>query len=161
MTNPISARRLLTDEERFFCQLYVGLGGADTHGAASKAYRRAFPHEDPKAATKASARLLQDDLIARYIEEIQQPATMAASERLYDQVRFAADDQQALKASEQVMRLEEKLNQQSAAERHAEILCEIGAEVVVPLPAKCSHCGEGLEVVVPVKEMFKGGSPQN
>jgi RNase P subunit RPR2 len=82
-----------------------------------------------------------------------------------DQVLFG-DDQASLRAAQYVLADEDKLGFRDAVERYAEIMTEIGAEVVVPLPSTiernvlCPHCFEthgvkfDLEVSVPFGEMF-------
>jgi hypothetical protein len=116
---------------------------------------------------KEASSLLKKDHIKRYIGELESPTSEAARDTLADHVRFG-EPQEALRAANRILDDEDKLGFRDAAEKWAEIMCEVGAEVVVPLPGKvrgsvyCPHCFAqhdvelAIEATVPMAKMFPG-----
>jgi hypothetical protein len=176
----VSTKHALNEPELRFCRAYLALGKKN----ASEAYRRSHllyyrgayydtddkgeRSGDPVKAKDVGRRaglLLRQDHIQRYLAELEAPTSDHARSAMADQVLFG-DEQSSLRAAQHVLADEDKLGFRDAVERYAEIMCEIGAEVVVPLPSKvsrvarCPHCFEehkvefDLEVTVPFKEMF-------
>jgi hypothetical protein len=168
----ISVRHALTEKEFDFCRIYAAFGEKN----ASEAYRRSHcvqvgemwyekdskgepigvwndegklgsGHLDAKAVSKQATLLLKRDHIASFMEEIRNPTGDHARGALSDQVLFAGDDGQRLKAAQRVLDDEDKLGFRDAADAWAERMCAIGAEIVVPVPG-------GGEVVFHGKEMF-------
>jgi hypothetical protein len=171
----ISYRHALTPQEFDFCKIYVAFGESNH----TEAYRRAFltrikggafvepehigmtseelnvlPPVSPKEATRRAKQLLKQDHIIQYIAEIGKPASDHARGVLSEQAMFG-DAQASRKAAEEILKQEDKMGFRDAVERWAEILCEIGAEIEVPLPTSCPNCGHGLSATAPLGEMFK------
>lgn len=146
----INPKHALTLEELQFCKVYLAFGEKN----AAEAYRRAFhaneerdgPPPPPKECSKRAARLLAQDYITAYIEEIQKTVSDHARQALADQVMFG-DDTVARRAAERIFEMEDKLGFRDAAEKWAEVMCAIGAEVVYPLDG-------GHEIAFPLKAMF-------
>lgn len=155
----ISARHAMTQQEFVFCKIHVAMRQKNK----SAAYRRAFwPQvkdkdtgqwiDDPrmpsdKAIEAASAALLRKEYIQTYIEELGADPADRARQIIYEQAQLAPDDKDAQKAAERILEMEDKLGFKDDAERWAEIMCAIGAEVVVPLP-------NGGETIFPLGSMF-------
>jgi len=146
----ISPKHALTTQEREFCKKYVAFGKRN----APEAYRRSFLTDEegnvtrvaPKEVSRRVKVLLKHDYITAYIDEIDRPPSDHAREVLAEQVLFG-EDATARRAAEQILQQEDKLGFRDATEKWAEILCAIGAEVVVPLE-------DGSEVTAPLKAMF-------
>lgn len=176
----VSARHALLDDEIKFVRMWLALGEKN----ATEAYRRAFLVQDgnqwfkrgakgersgapvtSRWITKEASVLLKKDHIQRYVAELKAPASDTARSTLVEQVRFG-DSQEALRAANRILDDEDKLGFRDAAEMWADIMCEVGAEVVVPLPGKveddviCPNCFEThhvelpIEVSVPMGDMF-------
>lgn len=158
----VSVRYALTDREFTFCRVYAAFGEKN----AAEAYRRSHcvqqgedyfekddsgkpcgPKLNPKAVSKQASLLLGRDHIVAFIEELRNPTGDHARDALSDQVLFADDDGQRLKAAQRVLDDEDKLGFRDAADAWAERMCAIGAEVVVPIPG-------GGEVAFHAREMF-------
>jgi hypothetical protein len=158
----ISVRHALTEREFDFCRIYAAFGEKN----AAEAYRRShcvqqgedyFEKDadgkpagkalDAKAVSKQASLLLGRDHIKLFMEELRNPTGDHAREALSDQVLFAGDENQRLKAAQRVLDDEDKLGFRDAADAWAERMCAIGAEVVVPVPG-------GGETVFHAKEMF-------
>jgi hypothetical protein len=181
-TSAVSARHAVNEDEKRFVRMYLALGGKNQ----AEAYRRSFlvledgkafrrdsrgnrtgPPLDNRNIAKFASALLKKDHIKAYVAELRAPASEAARETLTDQVRFG-DSQEALRAANRILDDEDKLGFRDAAEKWADIMCEVGAEVVVPLPGTvegdvyCPHCYEQhhvelpIEVTVPMSKMFTG-----
>ena len=171
----ISAKHALTPKEIEFCKVYVAFGNTNH----TEAYRRAFciarldgtfaeppvPHMDdeaikglpaltPKEISRRAGQLLKQAHIQMYVEEISRPAGDHARGVLADTARFGKAGE-SLRAADQILSQEDKHGFREAVERWAEILCEIGSEIEVPLPHECPHCGKALYASVPFAEMFK------
>lgn len=171
----ISAKYALSHNEIEFCKIFVAFG-LTNH---TEAYRRSFLtfradstyceapvpglSDDelkklesllPKEINRRAKQLLKQDYIQAYLTEIARPAGEHARSVLADQARFAANPGDARRAAEQILASEDKLGFRDAVEHWAEIMCEIGAEIEVPLPAECPHCGKGLYAAAPMSEMF-------
>lgn len=144
----INPKHALTIEELNFCKVYLAFGEKN----AAEAYRRSFfagrvkEAPPPKECSKQATRLLSQDYIAAYIAEIQKTVSDHARQTLSDQVMFG-DDGVARRAAEMILADEDKLGFRDAAEKWAQIMCAIGAEVVYPLDA-------GHEIAFPLKAMF-------
>lgn len=124
-----------------------------------------FPALDPKQISKRATALLGQAHIIQLIDELENSTSDHARQVLRDQVLFG-DDKQKLTAAQRIMAEEDRLGFRDAVEMWADILCEIGAEVVIPLgkttrTAHCSHCGEenefkiDLAVELPFEELMK------
>ena len=171
----ISAKHALTPEEIEFCKVFIGFGSKNH----TEAYRRAFlkrrpdstyaerweagtdpdlilalPEVSPKDVTRRAKAVLKQDHIERYLEEILRPPGDEARSVLADQARFGSEGA-SRKAAEEILKQEDKLGFREAVDRWAEIMVEIGAEVEVPLPHDCPHCGKGLYASVLFADMFK------
>lgn len=147
----ISPRHALTDDEIDFCRRYkAGL-------SAAEAFRRAFYTDDspppPKTIAKQAAALLKREHIQSYLEEIEGSTSDHARGVLAEQVLFG-DPNAARRAAEEVLKQEDKVGFRDAVERWADIMREVGAEIEVPLPADCPHCGEPLYATAQFAEMF-------
>ncbi len=174
----ISAKHALTSKEKDFCKIYVAFGLKNGPEAYRRSYcieRRdgiyvapigdhhdlaydedllaALPGLDPKEVSKKVQGLLKQSYIQAYIEEIGRAPGDHARDVLADQARFGSPGE-ARRASEVILKEEDKLGFREAVDRWAEILMEIGAEIEVPLPHNCPHCGKGLYASVLVSEMF-------
>ncbi|MHC4371178.1 MAG: hypothetical protein ACYSW8_26500 [Planctomycetota bacterium] len=177
----ISAKHALNGDEVRFCQMYLAIGENGT-----EAYRRTFliyesdvkqwfdldakgqrtggPIKAREIGKRASA-LLRKDYIQRYLDELRQSTGDAARSALAEHVRFG-EPTEALRAASRILDDEDKLGFRDAVEEWAEIMCDVGAEVVVPLPGRvesdvlCPHCFEEhhvslpIEVSVPMANMF-------
>jgi len=133
----------------------------------TEAYRRAFAgdlqREAEKLAEKAERQLedwrdflptnkalsarartvLESEWVVMFMDEQEKEPGEVAREVLVEKAQFEGDR----RAAEIIIDQEDKLGFRDAQEKWAEIMCAIGAEVVVPLPG-------GEEVVVPLKSMF-------
>ena len=155
----ISARHALTEQELDFCKRYEAMGRKNH----TEAYRRAFwprykdsdgrwvlpEHQDlppPKEVSRRATRLLDQDYILAYLEELRQTAGDRARDVLSEQVQFEVG-RPAAQAAAQILQQEDKLGFRDAVEKYAEIMSAIGAEVVVPAPG-------GGEVSFPLREMY-------
>lgn len=157
---PISTRWALTQQELDFCRIYAGFGYTN----ATEAYRRAFfpdirdPdtqqwREDPakkgitaKAMQGRAAQLVGQTYVKKFLEELQVSGSDRAREILLEQAQFG-DPATQNRAARDILAQEDKLGFRDAVEQYANIMCAIGAEVVVPVPG-------GGEIVIPFKEMF-------
>lgn len=175
----ISAKHALTAKEKDFCKIYVAFGLKNGPEAYRRSYcieradgtyaapigdyinihsisdddLKALPGLDPKEISKKVQGLLKQSYIAAYIEEIGRAPGDHARDVLGDQARFGSPGE-ARRAAEVILKEEDKLGFREAVDRWAEILMEIGAEIEVPLPHNCPHCGKGLYASVLVSEMF-------
>lgn len=180
----ISARHALNDEEMRFCRIFAAMGGKNQ----AEAYRRAFfrpqdgwtddadaAERDPalkeipaaKTVSKRAETLLKQEYIVAYLEELKMDPGATARAVLFDQAA-TGDDTSARRAAEQLIAQEDKIGIVDAAVRWAEIMCQIGVPVKVPLPTRfqkvlaCQHCGqpnkidEPLEARFQLSEMFPG-----
>jgi hypothetical protein len=160
--------------------MYLALGGKN----AAEAYRRSYLLQEEagyfrrgpkgervgaplttKQVSKEANALLKRDHIQDYIKELSVSTSDAARETLADQVRFG-DSQESLRAANRILDDEDKLGFRDAAEMWADIMCEVGTEVVVPIPGHveadvyCPHCFEQhhvklpIEATVPMESMF-------
>lgn len=181
----IPAKNACTPQEIAFCRIYLAFGEKN----AAEAYRRAFLVQDsdrwylpradgtpdadkeltPRQVSKLVKTLLGQDWIQEYIKEIARPASTHARDVLAEQAMFG-DPAEARRAAEKIIDQEDKLGFRDAAERWAEVMCEAGAEIVVPLPVECNNeiivicsncgekevrrCGKQLETSAPLSRMF-------
>lgn len=186
----ISVRDALTPDEEKFCRVYLGFKGKNK----GEAYRRAFyvlhrgeyyepaqctsadePREgetpaDARLATKRAETLLKQAHIQSYITELSASTSEHARQTLAREV-ISGDSSTELKAAQEVLKQEDKLGFRDAALLWAQIMCEVGAEVVVELPERfqrvvvCKCCGEEtyvdepIEVSIPMAEMFPNLTP--
>lgn len=163
----IAVRNVIEPEELRFCQIYLAFGERD----ASEAYRRAFCRRnkqghwvevgrnieltkeeindlepmDVGTAAKRSSYLLKQRHIQEALAEIKKSPSEHARQTLANQILFGTEREKA-KALELVLKEEDKLGLRDAAELWAEVMCEIGAEVIFPLgkttrTAHCTECG--------------------
>lgn len=165
----VSARYALTTDEREFCRRHLAFGEAQRQ----ESYRRTFliqhegkwydrdshggPNLDKRRMgdeiTKLVDSLLGREHIQAYIEELKKPASEHARDALADDVRFGKG-REKLSAATKILEQEDKLGQRDAVELWGQIMSEIGAEIVVPLPTTCHACGARQEVAVEMAEMF-------
>lgn len=136
----------LSQEELIFCKYWLG------HGNGAEAYRQAFADSiggwDSKKIGTAASKLLETERIKNFINWSKRPATELAQDTLRSSLVFGQGSKDAQAAAKAVLDREEKENLRSATERWAQVLCEIGAEVVYPLPG-------GKDAVIPFAEMVK------
>lgn len=158
----ISVRHALTDEEIRFVRVYT----AFNYTNVSEAYRRSHLVSNPdgdwfmrdakgeprldkpmdaRACHKCGTALLRLEHIQSYLAELRGSPGEQARTTLTDAALFG-DDSLALKAAEKVLQEEDKLGFRDSVEWWAEVMCSIGAEVVLKV-------GDA-EVVVPMKAMF-------
>ena len=160
-TGKISTEHALTSKEVEFCKVYVAFG----YKNHTDAYRRAFcivrqdstfveppaPHMSdqeirslptmlPKEMNRKASTLLKQDHILAYIDEIAKSAGDHARRVIADTARFGKPSER-MRAADAILAAEDKLGQRDAVERWVEILCEVGADIEVPLPHECPHCG--------------------
>lgn len=118
----------------------------------------------PKDCSKRASALLRQQHIQDTLAELERSPSELARKTLADQLLFGTEREKT-KAVERVMAEEDKLGFRDAAEKWAEIMCDIGAEVVVPLGVitrqfACQHCREinevdiDLSTEVPLSEFF-------
>ena len=117
----LSPAKGVTDEEKAFVHHYLSFGNA------SEAFREAFP-DKADDATKKSYVLLKDKRIIAYMEYCELPTAELASSVIRDGLLTSG----SLPLAKAALDREEKENVRTATERWAQIMCEIGAEVVVP-----------------------------
>jgi hypothetical protein len=171
MPQVVSARHAVNADEKRFVRMFLALGEKNQ----AEAYRRSFlvcennqyfqrdskglrtgAPLPPRNVGKLASMLLKKDHIKAYIAELKTPASDAARDTLTDQVRFG-DSQEALRAANRILDDEDKLGFRDACEKWAEIMCEVGAEVVVPIPGNveadvhCPHCFETHHVSLPIE----------
>jgi hypothetical protein len=164
----VDVRHALTEREFDFCRIYAAFGEKN----AAEAYRRSYcvqvgedwvekdsagkavvdaqgNHKalDSKEVSKRASAILKLDHIAKFMEKLRDGTGEHARAALADQVLFASDENQRLKAAQRVLDDEDKLGFRDAADAWAERMCAIGAEVVVPVPG-------GGEVAFHAREMF-------
>lgn len=170
----ISPRHALTEQEASFCRIYVAFGEENQ----AEAYRRSHMVQrkdgewvlpprpgstadvveslDPLSTKEVSRRagiMLKQSHIKAYIKEIGSPPGDTARGVIGEQALFGDDGAQR-KAAEMILSQEDKLGFKNAVDRWVEILTEIGAEIEVPLPAKCPHCKGPLSAKTLFKRMF-------
>jgi hypothetical protein len=169
----ISNRHALIGNELMFVRIYVAFGEDN----APEAYRRAYlsyndddelwyPRKangdgdftktplDPKQCYRKAKALLDADHIQSYIAELRESAGDLARQQLSDTMLFT-DEKLSMQAAERVLDDEDKLGFRDAVEQWAEIMCAVGAEVVVLLP-------DGTESVTPLRNLipaFKDSAP--
>lgn len=64
-----SAKQQLSENEAFFCELYVN-GSANCVGNAARCYSEVFKPKDPRLAKQLGRTLLMDERIQEYIKEL-------------------------------------------------------------------------------------------
>lgn len=162
-----SAKPALTPEELAFCRIYRGFGDKNY----TEAYRRAFysdksrwtddPDEanenprkhprlipSPKLVNKKAAELLKQEHIQAYLTELSRgTSTEHAEAVLHEQVVYGEDATARRRAAELILDREDQLGRRDASMYWAEIMCAIGAEVVVPAPS-------GGETVFALRELY-------
>lgn len=150
MSRAVSIASMLTEEERKLCHFYVALDGQQP----SEIWRRA--HNDDTISAKECARLLNGALkrpmIAAYIAELRQPDNDAARAAMAQEVKTGGRG--ALRAAEKILEDEDKLGFRDAVVEWARIMCEVGAEIEVPLPTTCQSCGAAQRITVPMADLF-------
>ncbi len=194
----INPKHALTKQEREFCKIHLALGAHA--GDAAETYRRAFlrkrgsdgkwyepgegqlSKEDidgyatitPKEVSRRANTLLKREHIRAYLDELKRPVGDHARSVLADQAMFG-NDPTARRAAEQILAQEDKHGFRGAVERFIDILCEIGAEIEVPLPTRFQktirhtcECGEQIVIELdeplfvraPLVEMFPRDKPE-
>lgn len=188
----IAVRNVIEPEELRFCQIYLAFGERD----ASEAYRRAFCRRNSRGhwvevgrntdltrdeindlepmdvglAAKRSSGLLKQRHIQEALAEIKKSPSEHARQTLANQILFGTEREKA-KALELVLKEEDKLGLRDAAELWAEVMCEIGAEVIVPLTqlsqrGHCSECGAeqdfniDISAEIDISEFFPQFEPE-
>jgi hypothetical protein len=141
----ISNRRGLNTHEREFC-IQIAL-----RRTQAEAYRRAYGIEEgditAKAASAAAQKLLKDDVIKGYIEELGGSASDMARSSYIDQLLIdGKNPSNLLGAAKQI--LEDESLQKKASDMDAfwERAAACGAEVVADVGGK--------EVVIPLRELM-------
>jgi hypothetical protein len=163
----ISPRHALTSQELGFCKIYA----ANSYKRPGDAYRQSFmernlegewvepPRPDltrdeilglkPLAANqinKKANNLLKQDKIRDYVDWLSARPGDIAQNAITEQALFGEQSVQ-MRAAETLLDLEDKLSKKDDFERWAEIMCQVGTEVVVDL-------GGGKETVFPLSEFF-------
>lgn len=188
----ISIRGVIDPCELRFCQIYLAFGKRD----AAEAYRRSFLRKNamgewidaprdceltpdqlkqvapalPDVVGRRAIALLKQSHIQDTLRELERSPSELARKTLTDQILFGTE-REKIKAMERVWTDEDKLGFRDAVDKWAEILCEIGAEVVIPLGVTrrrvcCAHCGKFSDVEVDLAaevdfEAFFPGRVQN
>lgn len=173
--NPV--RAALTPEELKFCEVYAGFGEKNAPEAYRRSHlaklRGAYYDPDwvvieggkvvglvdsgdgppapvgPKDIQRRLKTLLAQEHVQDYLKVLRRSPGDAARAELGEQVRMAPTEQLRRSAAEKILADEDKLAFKSGVQRWAEILCEIGAEIVVP-------CKKHGEHAVPFSKMFGG-----
>lgn len=115
---------------------------------------KAAPRVSSAEAAKRANRLLAQIHIQNVLEELERSPSEHARQQLSDNILFGSSTEKQ-KAVEQILKEEDKLGLRDAAERWADIMCDIGAEVVFPLgivtrEVQCTHCGQSSTVQIDV-----------
>jgi hypothetical protein len=134
----LKERRVRNRVERFEPEDYVQLM-RDPKAEVS-------PVDSKEVARRAKLLMSQEHIKGFYEELIEVNPGDRAREVLAEQA-LLGDESAARSAAKQILEDEDKLGQRSSFELWAEIMCAIGAEVVVPLPG-------GGEAVTDMREMF-------
>ena len=153
---------LLTDSEKKFCAYYkemIGENPDPKHEAETlrRAYNHAYPDVTTvgKQLTAMARKLYHDPRIQNYFPYLNTEAKEMANQILSEQAA-TGDAKTAFKAAETILKQGEAKAFDTAVQRWASIMCQIGAEVVYPI-------GPGKEIVVPFsdlvnhKELYKLG----
>ena len=150
----ISVRSLLSQKQLRFCQLYVASEGR----VPTQLYRRVFA-EETQGKTSSHAyqmmqRLLHEDSVRAYIEELQLPTKEVARLVLAEQIHTETDPDIARRAAQQILNDDDTEQFRDSVERFWALTAEVGAEIEVPLPGRCQserlvRCKCGEEMVVP------------
>jgi hypothetical protein len=170
----LPVRGVVEPEELRLAKIYLAFGKQDR----AEAYRRAYcrknargewvdvrrdlevTREDlleakvitPQDASIRGASILSQPHMQDLLAELQQSPGEHARQTLVDSILFGNSKEKA-DAYKQILADEDKLGFRDATEKWGEILCDVGAEVVVPLgvikrTVFCFHCGESSEVEV-------------
>lgn len=179
----VSAKHALSPRELEFCKVLESTGGTNPFIAYVRAFcyrsgdaiiepklpvdgldpvalREALraEAEDPIRADEVKARaakLLQEPHIQAFMKEMRLPILDIARSRIGEQALFG-DDKDGRLAAKQILDDQDALGVRDAAEYWAQILCEIGTEVDVPLPVEvkhehtCEQCGHQQLLTIPV-----------
>lgn len=182
----ISIRGVIEPAELRFCQVFLAFGKKDM----AEAYRRAFLRKNsrgewvdvprdleisqkeineaevmlPHDVSKRAAALMRQAHIQDTLAELQRSPSEHARQTLVDNILFGSAKEKK-DAVDQIIKDEDKLGLRDASEKWAEVMCEAGAEVVVPLGVVqrqiiCPHCGAqseisvDLAVEVPLSDLF-------
>lgn len=143
---------LLTDNEKQFCAYYdrmIGENPDPKHFAETlrSAYRHAYPEttETGKQLTAMARKLYNDQRIQNYFPYLSTEAKEMANQILAEQATVG-DQKTAMKAAETILKQGEAKAFDTAVQRWASIMCQIGAEVVYPI-------APGKEVVIPFSDL--------
>jgi hypothetical protein len=172
----ISRRYALLPEEIDFVKRWVAFGETNSADAYRRSHlkqgRRGEWHEvtadgtlaeiiPARECSRRGKHLLNQEHVKDFISEVKGNTGDHARQLLGDTTLFGSE-QQAFRAATKVIDDEDKLAFGDAVERHAEVLCAIGTEVVVDLPGGgevCVSLGELLpqwkEAVPPVDAIQK------
>lgn len=178
----ISIRDVVEPEELKFVQTFLAFGEKE----AAEAYRRAFMRRRPnkrtewieapkgdgipleqladegqypaytaKEISKKANALLRQEHLQLVLAELKKNTDDLARQVLRDQALFGRP-QDRVKASERIFSEIDRLGFREAVERHFEILCQISADVVVPLgtiekTVSCPSCAHTHTVSVDMK----------
>ena len=153
----LNPRHALSQREIMFCRIYVAQGnakGGDAYALSfyPEAYKEGEWHVHPKLPTKdrltkLSSGLLGRRPVAEYVDFLSNTDAGSAARDVLHESALVGDGADAQRAAARILDMEDKLGARDATERYAEMMCAIGAEVVVPIPG-------GGEAVMPFKEMF-------
>lgn len=182
----IAIRNVIDPDELRFCQIYLAFGEKDRTEAYRRAFRRknhrgewidvprnaeltpeelrSAPLLNSQTANERSKALLKIKHIQDTLEELKGSPADHARQTLVDNILFGTSTEKK-DAIKQIFADEDKLGFKDASEKWAEIMCDAGAEVVIPLgivhrSVTCTHCGEesqvelDLAVEVPLSGLF-------
>jgi len=156
-------------EKRFCTQIAAGLPPATAYGRTYLKERRrgnrverydpldyeallANPEADvepvpSKEVSRRAAQLMKTEHVAGFLRELEQADPGSRAREVLAEQAMLGDETAARQAAKQILEDEDKLGQRSSFEHWAELMCAIGAEVVVPIPG-------GGEAVCDLREMF-------
>lgn len=170
----IAIRNVIDPDELRFCQIFLAFGEKDRTEAYRRAFRRknhkgewidipraaeltadelrAAPLLNANTANERSKALLKIKHIQDTLEELKGSPADHARQTLVDNILFGSSTEKK-DAIKQIFADEDKLGFRDANVKWAEIMCDAGAEVVVPLgivqrSLVCTHCGEASTVDV-------------
>jgi hypothetical protein len=146
-----SSKRLLDEQEINFCLNWVATGcDPEQLGFAAKL---ANPDTSRRSYIAQARYYLENPAVNDYIAELLEPPVEAAKRKLIEQVQ-TGEGTTATRAAERIFELEDKLGARDDVTYWAQVMCEVGADVVVPLPGACHECGAPYRATVPLVELF-------
>lgn len=164
-------REVIDPEELRFLRVFLAFGERDKTEAYRRAYHRKnhkgqwidaprgtnlsdtelrdAPLLKPDVASERAKALMKLKYIQEALEELKKTPAEHARQTLADQILFGTPGEKK-EAVKQIFADEDKLGFKDASEKWAEIMCDAGAEVVIPLgvirrTVFCPHCSEASE----------------